>query len=716
VFPIPIECLMCQVRVAESDNLDGLTEMLYLHFVKLQGRTKQKRRAIGTGFDFDPYARRRHFTRIERKISRRLAVKIGEDTNQSVNANMKKGTTVQSLKNVLNRAARTKPIPEEEEDGVLHRCLRTRDVVGLGLGVTVGAGVFMATGKASEEAGPAVTIALLIAGFGCSCTGLCYAEMANLAPSSGSSYSFVYHSAGELPACMVGLCNIVNGVLTGAAVSRGWEGYLRALLASMGVPVPDVFNGPKFAMFEVSFFAPLLLAFVVGINLCGTVAVSAFNNVVTMGSLTMLSIYVFGGAFFVDAENWSPYVPTGATGIAQAAGSVFFSYIGFDVLATLSAEAGEATHSRVIPLGIVLTLVITTVLYCCTLLLNDPARGYSLHGIGEVSRYTDISQTAPLASAAEDRGLHWLAVLVAIGALGNTLTTVIGCVLAQPRLCFAMAQDGLLPATLVRVNRFGAPARSLLILAAPACVFAGFFDFHKIADVVSTGALCTFSLVCSSLILMRCPRAMNTNHSGVAGASNSSTNEEVRKKYEASADSLRCLPHRLHGLPVRVSYGKVKLCIIIFALCTFIAGILFRVPSINMSTVSGPYVPHVWTVRVLLVFLSISALGAVLMISLPFIRSKEDTYTWAEQTKRAHGFKLPLMPLFPLIGIAMNVLLISQMSLLTLFEALFLQTGAAAFYFGYSYSRSHLNRTTKKTWAPVFDSTIPPQNREPDDL
>lgn len=586
---------------------------------------------------------------------------------------------MQSLKNVLNRAARTKPIPEEEEDGGLHRCLRTKDVVGLGLGVTVGAGVFMATGKASEEAGPAVTIALLIAGFGCSCTGLCYAEMANLAPSSGSSYSFVYHSAGELPACMVGLCNIVNGVLTGAAVSRGWEGYLRALLASLGVPVPAVLDGPKFAMFEVSFFAPLLLALVVGINLCGTVAVSTFNNVVTIGSLAMLSIYVFGGAFFVDAENWSPYIPTGATGIAQAAGSVFFSYIGFDVLATLSAEA---THSRVIPLGIVLTLVITTVLYCSVATVFTG-----------LVKYTDISQTAPLASAAEDRGLHWLAVLVAIGALGNTLTTVIGCVLAQPRLCFAMAQDGLLPATLVRVNKFGAPARSLLILAVPACVFAAFFDFHKIADVVSTGALCTFSLVCSSLILMRCPRAMNTNNSGAA-ASNSGSNEE---------EGVR---GRLPAMPSTQTPRPVIAGIIIFAICTFIAGILFRVPGINMSTV--------WTVRVLLVFLSICALGAILMISLPFIRSKEDTYTWAEQTKRAHGFKLPLMPLFPLIGIAMNVLLISQMSLLTLFEALFLQTAAAAFYFGYSYSRSHLNRTTKKTWAPVFESTIPP--RDPDDL
>ncbi|CAK9068303.1 Methylthioribose transporter [Durusdinium trenchii] len=290
-----------------------------------------------------------------------------------------------SLTNVLKRASRTKPIPEEEEDGGLRRCLKTRDVVGLGMGVTVGAGVFMATGKASEEAGPAVVIALLIAAFGCGCTGLCYAEMANLAPSTGSSYSFVYHSAGELPACMVGLTNIINNVMTGAAVSRGWEGYLRALLVTVGAPVPQFLEGFAFGPFEISFLAPLLLGFVIAINLCGTLAVSTFNNVVTVGSITMLLIYVFGGAANVDPDNWDPFMPTGVSGVAHAAGSVFFSYIGFDVLATLSTEA--------------------------------PLWG------GATDGYTDISKTAPLASAAELRGLRWLALLVAIGALGNTLTT-----------------------------------------------------------------------------------------------------------------------------------------------------------------------------------------------------------------------------------------------------------------------------------------------------
>jgi len=590
----------------------------------------------------------------------------------------RKGGTVQSLKNVLTRASRTKPIPEEETDGGLHRCLRTKDVVGLGLGVTVGAGVFMATGKASSEAGPAVTFALLIAGFGCGCTGLCYAEMANLAPSTGSSYTFVYHSAGELPACMVGLTNIVNNVLSGAAVARGWEGYMRALLATLGVPIPGFLQGFELAMFEVSLLAPLLLGFVVMINLCGTVAVSTFNNVVTVGSVTMLIIYVIGGAVNVSPENWSPFMPTGTTGIAQAAGSVFFSYIGFDVLATLSAEA---THSRVIPLGIVLTLVITTCLYCSVATVFTG-----------LIRYTDIAKVAPLAQAAEERGLHWLALLVSIGALGNTLTTVIGCVLAQPRLCLAMAQDGLLPSNLVRVNRFGAPARSLLVLSAPALLFATFFDFHKIADVVSTGALCSFSLVCTSLILMRCPRALNT---GPSVASHSGSNEEESVPVRPAAPSTQT--------PRQVVAG-----IITFALCVFICGVLFRVPTNDTFSV--------WAVRSSLVLVSLIGVSAAIMICIPFWKSKEDTYTWAEQTKRAHGFKLPLMPLPPLIGIMMNVLLISQMSFLTLLEALFLQTAAAAFYFGYSYSRSHLNRSTKKTWAPVFASTIPPRSAPSDDL
>ena len=247
---------------------------------------------------------------------------------------------------------------------------------------------------------------------------------------------------------MVGLTNIVNSVLSSAAVARGWEGYMRLLLISTGVNPPAFMEGFSWGPLQVSFLAPVLIGAVVAINLCGTLAISTFNNVVTFISVTLLLVYVFGGATHVDPTLWDPYAPHGSLGIAKGAGSVFFSYIGFDVLATLGAES---VNEKVVPCGIVLTLFISTAIYC---------------GVGAVFTglvdYTEVDMTAPLARAAEQRDLPILALLVSIGAVGNTLTTVIGAIVANPRYCLSMAQDGLLPATLVRLNRFGAPGRSLL--------------------------------------------------------------------------------------------------------------------------------------------------------------------------------------------------------------------------------------------------------------
>ena len=218
---------------------------------------------------------------------------------------------------------------------------------------------------------------------------------------------------------------------------------------------------------QISALAPLLIAVVVAINLCGTLAISSFNNVVTFLSVSLLLAYACGGALQVDTELWVPYAPYGAEGIAKGAGSVFFSFIGFDVLATLGAEA---VNERVVPCGIVLTLIFTTCLYC---------------GVGAVFTGLvgpdDIDMTAPLARAAEQKGLPFLALLVSIGALGNTLTTVIGSIVANPRYCLSMAQDGLLPATLVRINRFGAPARSLLDAWPSSYVPLKSFPFFRVA-------------------------------------------------------------------------------------------------------------------------------------------------------------------------------------------------------------------------------------------
>mmetsp|Transcript_6955 Transcript_6955/g.16387 ORF Transcript_6955/g.16387 Transcript_6955/m.16387 type:complete len:595 (+) Transcript_6955:28-1812(+) len=567
------------------------------------------------------------------------------------------------------RASRTKPLPEGDDAHGLPKCLKTRDVVGFGLGVTVGAGVFMATGKAAQEAGPAVTLAFLVAAVGCSCTGLCYAELAALAPSSGSSYTFVYHAAGELPACLVGLTNIVNAVLSSAAVARGWEGYLRLFLLSMGLPPPNFMEGFAWGPLQVSVLAPLLIVVVVAINLCGTLAISSFNNVVTFLSVSLLIGYVCGGAAQVNPDLWAPYAPNGAEGIAKGAGSVFFAYIGFDVLATLGAES---VNERVVPCGIVMTLLVTTCLYCGV--------GAVFTGLVDTS---DIDMTAPLARAAEQNGLPFLALVVSIGALGNTLTTVIGSIVAIPRYCLSMAQDGLLPTTLVRINRFGAPARSLIVMAGPAVVIAAFFDFSAIADVVSAGALGTFALVCASLVLLRCPRAWD------AGASR---REESANSEEEDGD---CGPWKVQpAAPRSVVLGMTS-----FVVLTFILGVLFRVPMGGTA----------WLSKVLLAFVGFCTAIAACVVALPFLCRDAGAHVRAETTHRAGHFQLPLMPLLPMLGMFMNVLLASQMDWLTLIEAAVVQSIGAAFYFGYSAQRSHLNKPSTKVWKPVFDCTVPPE-------
>eukprot|EP00439_Symbiodinium_sp_Y106_P023732 s5063_g2.t3 len=471
--------------------------------------------------------------------------------------------------------------------------------------------------------------------------GLCYAELAALAPSSGSSYTFVYHAAGvladqilhprtglvlkrlsdflgmcekcsnrgELPACLVGLTNIVNAVLSSAAVARGWEGYLRLFLLSMGLPPPNFMEGFAWGPLQVSVLAPLLIVVVVAINLCGTLAISSFNNVVTFLSVSLLIGYVCGGAAQVNPDLWAPYAPNGAEGIAKGAGSVFFAYIGFDVLATLGAES---VNERVVPCGIVMTLLVTTCLYCGV--------GAVFTGLVDTS---DIDMTAPLARAAEQNGLPFLALVVSIGALGNTLTTVIGSIVAIPRYCLSMAQDGLLPTTLVRINRFGAPARSLIDPWLPSS----------------------------------------------------------KTSYQSTAI-------RHHAL----GSGMTS-----FVVLTFILGVLFRVPMGGTA----------WLSKVLLAFVGFCTAIAACVVALPFLCRDAGAHVRAETTHRAGHFQLPLMPLLPMLGMFMNVLLALQMDWLTLIEAAVVQSIGAAFYFGYSAQRSHLNKPSTKdvVWKPVFDCT-----------
>lgn len=612
-----------------------------------------------------------------------------------------------AIRLAIASATRTKPIPTsvESSSGGLKQCLKLRDVVGFGVGVTVGGGIFVATGLAAQEAGPGVVLSFLLAASGCACSGLCYAEMSLLAPCAGSSYSFAYHAVGELPAYVTGIMNIVGNVLSGAAVARGWAGYSESLLRGLGVKAPEGLGSFVAAPFSVSPVACVLVLLLGGINLLGTKATSALNGVITACSVVLLIIFVGGSVPAIDPHRWSPFLPAGLPGVFHGAGTVFFSYIGFDVLACLSEEAKDP---RIVPKGIILTLIITTILYCATAL--------ALTGLvtpGEI----DIS--APLSRAAEKRGHHSLALAVAAGAVGNTLTTVVGTILGGPRICYVMAQDGLLPRSLSDVNKNGTPVLGLLATTIPTALCAGLFEFEALADITSAAALCSFSLVCVALILLRCPYEEDPPSQGLEMCGQLESPAELRTAANAESwdrPELResHLPAAVIGSPMdqrdasfevveqppeqqeavdedvaaqgSTSTGSLRrsrpvvVGLSAFALLTLSLGLQMRAPSTAFPLLRT---------AIAITFLGMAVSAAA--VAQPFWRAQRQDEPQAEGGR----LQLPCMPLIPLLGIFMNMMLLSQLPLKALFRALGVDAICLVFYFFYAMPRSRLNHGEK---------------------
>eukprot|EP00929_Paragymnodinium_shiwhaense_P121366 TRINITY_DN9359_c0_g1_i1.p1 TRINITY_DN9359_c0_g1~~TRINITY_DN9359_c0_g1_i1.p1 ORF type:complete len:620 (-),score=81.38 TRINITY_DN9359_c0_g1_i1:11-1870(-) len=394
-----------------------------------------------------------------------------------------------ALQRAIASALRTKPISRGLPCSALKKCLRLRDVVGFGLGVTIGGGIFVATGEAAKQAGPAVVLSFLLASLGCACSGLCYAEMARLVPLAGSSYSYAYTALGELAAFNAGVVSVVGNMLSGAAVARGWAAYFQAFLLELDISMPASFVAMDAGVFSLSPAAFFIVGVVAAVNCLGTGATASLNSCITATSLALLLVFITGGGLAVAPARWSPFMPAGFSGVVRGAGSVFFSYLGFDALACLTEEAEDP---KAVPTGITITLVLATLLYCLTALVFT--------GLVTVA---EVDVAAPLTSACEARGLEVVGLLISVAAVGNTLTTVVGSIVGSPRILYAMAQDGLVPSSLSAVNRRGVPMRALLCTSIPTALFAGLMEFGALADIVSAGALCNFSFVCAAVLLTR---------------------------------------------------------------------------------------------------------------------------------------------------------------------------------------------------------------------
>jgi basic amino acid/polyamine antiporter, APA family len=403
----------------------------------------------------------------------------------------------------------------DEPEHRLKKSLSGLDLTVFGVGVVIGAGIFVVTGVVAQgQAGPAVAVSFVIAGITCALAALCYAEFASTVPVAGSAYTFSYATFGELIAWIIGWDLVLEFSIGAAAVSTSWSGYLAQLLGDIGLTVPGWLSGEG----AVNVSAMVLALAMTGVLVLGIKVSSRYNAVVVAIKVTVVLIVIAVGVFYLRAANYSPFVPQaqppaeGATGwdaplvqtlfgfapstfgwggVIAGAAIVFFAFIGFDIVATAAEETRDP--GRDVPRGILGSLAICTALYVAV----------SLVVVG-MQDYRELNPAAPLADAFSARGLPVFATIISLGALIGLTSVVMILLLGQSRVLFAMARDRLLPEWFAGVHpRYGTPYRITIATGLLVTVLAGLVPLEELTELVNIGTLAAFLLVSIGVIVLR---------------------------------------------------------------------------------------------------------------------------------------------------------------------------------------------------------------------
>jgi APA family basic amino acid/polyamine antiporter len=381
----------------------------------------------------------------------------------------------------------------EIETHRLRRDLGALDILVLGVGVTIGAGIFVLAGvAAATKAGPAISLSFVLAAVVCGLAALCYAEFAALVPAAGSAYTYSFATLGQLIAFIIGWDLVLEFTLGASAVAVGFAGYLNSLLDQLfGVTIPESVAAPPGDGGIVNVFG-IAIVLLVGLILIRGIRITARTTTLLVGlTLAVLLLVVAVGSTEVDTANWHPFAPFGFDGIVGGASLVFFAYIGFDVVATTAEEARDP--QRAMPIGIIGSLAIVTVVYIAVALV-----------LTGMVPYKELNSDAPVAEAFKGAGKDWAAAIIYVGALVATLKTVMILMLGQSRVAFAMARDRLLPERLGRTHpRFGTPHKITLITMVAVAALAGFVPLTTLAELVNIGTLFAFMLVSAGVLILR---------------------------------------------------------------------------------------------------------------------------------------------------------------------------------------------------------------------
>ena len=391
----------------------------------------------------------------------------------------------------------------------LRRTLGLKDLIVLGVGAVIGAGIFVITGQAAaEHAGPALTLSFVLAGLAAALAALSYAEFAAMLPVSGSAYVYAYATFGELLAWFIGWNVVAEYLLAVSSVAVGWSGYGVGLLHSMGIDIPSVLANAPVSFRDGHFVttgawinlpALLVVAAITALLYVGTRQSTLFASFVVVLKVLVVVLFVVFGLQYIDPSLWHPYVPAnqggdhyGWAGVFRAATSVFYAYIGFDAVATAAQETRNPQQN--VPAGILISLAICTVLYIIVAAV--------LTGLVP---YPQLATAEPVATAlAAHPALAWLKLLTQVGAVAGLTSVILVMHMGLARILYTMAGDGLLPRMFGAVHeRFRTPHRTTLLVGLVGGVLAAVFPLSLLGDLLSMGTLLAFATVCIGVLVLR---------------------------------------------------------------------------------------------------------------------------------------------------------------------------------------------------------------------
>jgi APA family basic amino acid/polyamine antiporter len=424
-------------------------------------------------------------------------------------------------------------IQAEFNKGELKRTLGPLNLVSLGVGAIIGAGIFVMTGNAAANyAGPAVIFSFVIAGLACAFAALCYAELASTMPVSGSAYSYAYVTMGEVFAWTMGWLLLLEYGVAASTVAAGWTGYVVSLLKDFGVLLPPALtqstlqlhdgvlqfgqhmvNGQSVPGLSFNLIGAVGILAVTGLLVIGVHESARINNIIVLIKLTVLIAFILIGATYVNPANWSPFVPAneggahyGLQGILRAASIVFFAYVGFEAVSTAAGEARNPQKD--IPVGILGSLVICTVVYMAVALVLTGVVQFRELGVPDpiaiaVDRMNPSWALVPWPFAATGQ-LNLFSLLIKIGAFTGLSSVMLVLMYAQSRVFYQMAKDGLVPEIFGHVNeRFKTPAAGTIVLGVAIAIAAATLPLGVLGDLVSLGTAMAFAIVCLSVMALR---------------------------------------------------------------------------------------------------------------------------------------------------------------------------------------------------------------------